>query len=170
MLMVFESQCFGCWLCCIFVICFLFGFQLSYGELVNNLMIGNFIVLVLGNVVIVDLLGVDFIYFNFVGLVCLKGCEVFFKVVVVSFNFDVEFGYFLLQVQVEIDKWGYDDFVDNICSQVDSIYLKVFFVGGRIEWFFDFLVVFMGGVFFVLEGVNYIIGIVVYLFMVVGYG
>ncbi|RLP54431.1 MAG: hypothetical protein D6160_10385 [Ketobacter sp.] len=170
MLTVFESQRPGCWLRCTLVTCFLLGPQLSYGELVNNLTIGNPIALALGNAVTADPPGVDSIHFNPAGLARLKGREALFKVAAASFNFDVEFGHFSPQAQAEIDKWGYDDSVDNTRSQADSIYLKVPFVGGRTEWPLDFLVVPTGGAAFAPEGANYTIGTAAYSPMAAGYG
>lgn len=56
------------WVFCLILFVFFCVFLDCFGELMEDLMVLLSKVIVMVNVVIVDLLGIDFIYFNFVGL------------------------------------------------------------------------------------------------------
>lgn len=164
-----EGQRTGRWLGRALVASSLLIPAVGQAELVNNLTIGNPKALALGNAVTADPPGVDSIHFNPAGLARVKGREALLKLTLASFNFNVEFGDFSPQAQAEIDKWGYDDSIDNTTSEADGIVLKIPFVDGRTEWPLDWLIVPTGGAAYVPHGHNFTVGTAAYSPMAAGY-
>ena len=82
----------------------LFGAEVSYGQMAQNLMLGNAKALSLGNAVTADPPGIDSIHFNPAGLARLKGDQIQLKFILADADIRGEFS----------TNEGYNDLVSNI--------------------------------------------------------
>lgn len=128
-------------------------------QMVNDLIIGNLKVMVFGNVVIVDEIGIDLVYYNLVVLIRMKGCQVIVKLFIGVM--DICVGFKVLLNYGEGIFGLCDDLVVNSYSWILILIMYLFGFGGMIDVLL--LVVLLVGILINLLGFKFIFVINVYI-------